>query len=122
SERGPAVVVGTMAADIDHGIDRARPAERLAAGLVADAAIEARLRHRLEGPVVCLGRHLDRDADRSLDHPIIAGASGLQQADAELRILAETARHDAAGRSAADDDIVELFHCALPLPFSVHGP
>jgi hypothetical protein len=28
-----------MAADIDHGIDRARPAERLAAGLVADGPL-----------------------------------------------------------------------------------
>jgi hypothetical protein len=120
AERRPAIVVGAMAADIDHGVDRARSAQRLAAGLVADAAVQAGLRHRLKGPVIGFGRHLDGNPDRGLDHPIVAGAACLQQADADPGILAEAARHHTAGGSAADDDIVELFHvrppCSLAFP------
>src|SRR4051812_24109714 len=51
AERRPAVIVAPVAADIDHGVDRARSAETLAARLVADAAVEARLRYRLQRPV-----------------------------------------------------------------------
>src|SRR6476646_2865529 len=38
AERGPVVVVGAVAADIDHGVDRRRAAEPLAARLIAAAA------------------------------------------------------------------------------------
>ena len=114
AQRRPAVIVGAMAADVDHGVDRARSAQRLAARLVALAAVEAGLRHGFERPVVGLGRHLDRDADRRLDHPGVARPAGLQQADADLGILAETARDHTAGGPAADHDIVKLFHLRSP--------
>ena len=41
AERGPLIVVAAVAADIDHGIDRGRAAEPLAARLIADPAVEA---------------------------------------------------------------------------------
>jgi hypothetical protein len=47
-----------MAADIDHRIDGGGTAEPLAARLIADPTIEARLRHRIERPVVNLARDL----------------------------------------------------------------
>src|SRR6266436_5207628 len=49
---GPIVVVGAVATDVDHSVNRTRAAECLAARLIAAAAIEPRLRYRLEGPVV----------------------------------------------------------------------
>ena len=52
AERGPMVVVGAVAADIDHGIYRAGAAKPLAARLVADAVVEPLLRHGVESPVV----------------------------------------------------------------------
>ena len=105
-----------MSTDVDHGVDRARPAQRLAARLVADAPVQAGLRHCLECPVVGLGRHLDRNADRSLDHPIVARAPSLQEANADFGVFAETARHGTAGGPSADNDVIKLFHVTLPPP------
>ena len=50
AERGPVVVIASVAADIDHGVDRGRAAEPLAARLIADAAVEARLAARYRTP------------------------------------------------------------------------
>ncbi|KTT54467.1 hypothetical protein SB7C_12330, partial [Staphylococcus epidermidis] len=61
AERSPVVVVGAMAADVDHGIDGRRAAEALAARLIADAAVQAFLRHRVERPVVELAREHQND-------------------------------------------------------------
>src|ERR1700682_5527412 len=43
AERGPMVVVPFVPADIDHRVDRARAAERLAARLISLPAVEAGL-------------------------------------------------------------------------------
>ncbi len=57
AERGPLIVVAPVAADIDHGVDRGRAAEPLAARLIADPPVEARLRHGVKRPVVELAGH-----------------------------------------------------------------
>ena len=63
AERRPLIVIAAVAADIDHRIDRGGAAEPLAARLIADPAIEARLRHGIERPVVDLARdHQDHRA------------------------------------------------------------
>jgi len=59
------VVVAFVAADIHHGVDRGRAAEPLAARLITGPALEARLRYRVERPVVDLaGHHQDQRAGR----------------------------------------------------------
>jgi choline dehydrogenase-like flavoprotein len=65
--------------------------------LKTDATIQAGLRSCFERPIVGSGWHLDRDSDGNLDHPVIACAARLQEANADLRILAEAACHDTTG-------------------------
>ena len=66
------IVVAPVAADIDHRIDRGRAAEPLAARLIADPPVEARLRHGFERPVVDLARdHQDHGARRGHDPVVV---------------------------------------------------
>jgi len=115
AERRPSIVIAAMAADIDHRIDRGRAAEPLAARLIADAAVEAGLRHGIERPVVDLaGDHQDQRARRG-DHPIVILAAGLQQRHRGQGILGEAARHRApAGATAHHDKIKSVRHAYFP--------
>src|SRR5882724_12046463 len=108
SKRCPVVIVGVMAADIDHAVDRARSAQRLAARLVASASVEPRLRHCLEGPVVDFrfARQHCRHADRRPDDNTPTLAAGLDQADGDLVIFRKASRERRAGRAAACEDII----------------
>jgi hypothetical protein len=78
AQRRPLVVVAAVAADIDHRVDRGRTAEPLAARLIADPPLKARLRHRIEGPVVEPARDRQRQRARRRDHPVVAPAAGFQ--------------------------------------------
>ena len=51
AHRGPAVVIRRQAAHVDHGVERARPADHLAARPEDPAAAAAGLRHGVEAPV-----------------------------------------------------------------------
>src|SRR5882724_12411509 len=122
SKRCPVVIVGVMAADIDHTVDRARSAQRLAARLVALASVEPRLRHCLEGPVVDfrLARQHCRHADRRPDDNTPTLAAGLDQADGDLVIFRKASRERCAGRAAACEDII-VCH-ASPSPVRCYCP
>ena len=87
----PAVVVLGLAAHVDHGVDRARAAEHLAARLVAAPAAEAGLRHGLEGPVVGAVLGQQREPGGAVDEDALVGRPGLEQADADGRVLARGA-------------------------------
>ncbi len=114
AEAGPSVVVRPVAADIDHGVDRRGAAETLAARLIADAAVEARLRHRVERPVVGLaGDHQDHRAGRG-HHPVVIRAAGLQQCHRRCGIFRQTACDRAAPGTAAYDDKIEALHALVP--------
>ena len=124
AERGPLIVVAAVAADIDHGVDRGRAAEPLAARLIADPPVEARLRHGVERPVVELaGHHQHQRAGRG-DHPIVVRLAGFQQRHRGLGILRQPPRHRAAaGAAAHHHKIVCIRHaysprfpCLFPLP------
>src|SRR5258708_6001862 len=107
AERGPVVVIAAVAADIDHGIDRRRTAEPLAARLIADAPLKAGLWHGIEGPVVDLaGDHQDHRARRGHD-PIVAGAAGFHDRDRNIGVLRETACDRAASGTAANHYEIE---------------
>ena len=97
-----------MPADVGHDVDRARAAERLAARLIPAPAVEARLRDRLEGPVVDLGppRQHQGDPRRGADERVLAVSACFQQADGHGRILGKPRRQRRAGGSAADDHVV----------------
>ena len=96
AERGPLIVVGAVAADIDHRVDRGRAAEPLAARLIADAAVEALLRHGVEGPVVDVAGDHQHECERCRDHPIVVPAAGVQHRHRNGRIFRQPSRHRAA--------------------------
>src|ERR1700682_128119 len=110
AERSPMVVVPFVPADVDHRVDRARAAERLAARLISLPAVEAGLRHGFERPIVDRRRQHDRGRRRRVDDPAIPGLPGLQQANLDVRIFRQPACDDAPRRSASDDDVIELVH------------
>ncbi|MCY1346045.1 hypothetical protein D9M69_321200 [compost metagenome] len=116
----PVVVVPAVATHVDHAVDRAGTAQRLAARLVALAPVEARLRHRLVGPVVIALAHHHHDAGRRLDQHLPVAAAGLEQAHADLRVLAQARRNRTATRPATDHHVIEhlLTHIGSPQGFT----
>ena len=119
AERRPLIVVGAVAADIDHRVDGGRAAEPLAARLIADAAVEALLRHGVEGPVVDFAGDHQHQRERCRDHPIVVLAAGIQQRHRNVRILRQPSRHRAAARAAAHHHEIECIRHAHPPEFFV---
>ena len=112
---GPMVVVLVLAADIDHRVDRTGPAQPSAARLVTQPAVQPGLRHRIEGPVDLTVRLADRETDRAMDQHALVDGAGLEQQHLRLRVFAEPCGQHAAGRAAADDDVV-VHACLLVGP------
>src|SRR5215475_15792981 len=79
AERGPVVVVPAVAADVDHRVDGGGAAKPLAARLIADTAVEARLRHGFEGPVGALV--LQGERERRGHPPAVIGAAGIERSE-----------------------------------------
>ena len=112
------VVVGRLTAHIDHGIDRGRAADHLAARIVQRAAVEAFLRLGAEHPVGARIADREQIADRDVEPDPVVAPAGFEQQHAFARIGGEAVRQQAAGRAGADDDVVELaFERALPRPW-----
>ena len=78
SELAPMVVVGGLAAHVDHGVDRRRAADRLAARITEAAAVEAFLRLGLEAPVRARVADGEQIADRDVKPDPIVAAAGLE--------------------------------------------
>ena len=81
----PAVVVGGLAAHVDHAVDRGAAAQHLAARIDQRAAVEARLRRRLHHPVGARIADAVEIADRDMHPVIVVRAAGLEQQDARAR-------------------------------------
>ena len=101
----PAVVVGAVAAQVDHGVHRARPAEHLAARQVEPPPAEARLGLAVEIPVDG-GLQQHREGRGNGDLGTVVLTAGLEHRDLDARVLAQARREDAAGRSCAHDHVV----------------
>ena len=115
AERGPVVVVAAVAADIDHGVDRRRAAEPLAARLIADAAVEAGLRHGVEGPVVDLAGDHQHQRERRGDDPIVVPARRRRAAPPRLPDPPTTAPPPRNRRSRAHHHEIECIrHACFP--------
>src|SRR6185312_13179923 len=107
AELRPVVIVLRLTADIDHAVDRARPAQHLAARHVDLAAAGALVRFGAVAPVD--GGIVDHlgDADR---HPrpeeIGTFDAGFQQQHAIRAALGQAACDHRTGRTCPDDDVV----------------
>ena len=105
AQRRPLVVVGRVAADVDHRVERARAAEDAAARQVVAAEVEPRLGLGEQRPVE-VARQVQPEAERHVDVRVVVGRPGLDHGDAHVRVLAQAVGHDAAGRSCAHDHVV----------------
>ena len=117
---GPALVVHRVAALEDHPVDRAGPAEHLAAGVVDPAAVHLGLRLGLVLPVVEPAADRERQRGRHVDERVDAevGATGLEHQHARRRVGGEPVGQRTAGRPAPDDDVVPV----VPLPAHASPP
>src|SRR5262249_14576124 len=105
AEVAPAVVVRAMAADVDHRVQAARPAEHLAARPEHAPPAYLVLRLGLERPVVLAApEHVVEAAPADEERPL--AHAGLEEEHARGGIFAQACRQDAAGRPGADDDVV----------------
>src|SRR5690606_7955424 len=99
AELGPLVVIELVAADINHRIDRARPAQASPARLVADPAAEPRLRHRLISIVRCLGN--EGHEPRRLHPDQVVRPTRLNEAHAPRSVPGKPARRRTPRAAAA---------------------
>ena len=114
----PFVVVGVAAAHIDHAVDRAGPAQRLAARQVQPPVGKLRLRCALEFPV-----HLRVDiglgkAERDVDPGVAVRRPGFQQQHAMAAGFRQPrGDHAARAAGAGDDEVVGIWlvrHSGFP--------
>ncbi len=107
-ELAPVIVIGGLAAHVDHGVDGRAAADHLAARVGQAAAVEALLRLGAEHPVGARIADGEQIADRNVEPDPIVAAAGLEQQHAHAGIGGEPVGQQAAGRAGADDDVVEL--------------
>ena len=106
AELAPVIVVGGLAAHVDHGVDRRRAADHLAARIVQRAAVEAGHRFGLEHPVRARIADREQIADRDVVPDPVVAAAGFEQQHAILGIRRKAIGQHAAGRARADNDVV----------------
>lgn len=118
AEIRPFVVIAWVSARVEHGVDRARPAQRAAPRLKPAPPVQPWLRHGVKGPVVDSRPTRDhrRHKRRCAHEDVATAAAGLDQADASAGCFAEPCRHDATGRAAANDDVVIIHAMTLGPP------
>ena len=115
------IVVGRLAAHIDHGVDRARAAEQPAARPIHAPALHRRLRRRLVAPVVSRTGELG-DAGRHAHKKRSVRAAGLEQQHFGFGFCRQPVGQHRTGRARADDDvIVSRFRHLLPLHYYLCG-
>ena len=102
---GPTVVVGAVAADVDHRVDRRRATEGPPARQVALPAGEAGLGVGDERPVV-LARRDREDARRKVDLVGGVGGARLQQAHRHVRVLGQACGKHTTSRAGTGDHVV----------------
>ena len=112
----PAVVVGRIAADVDHRVRRRRAAQRAPARQDDAPPVAMRLAARGVVPVDLAAAERG-DPQRDVDVVVGVRRTGLDQQDADVGILAQARRQHAPCRAGADDDVV--VHGAHPFTIAM---
>ena len=108
SHRRPFIVVGRMPAHVDHAVDRARSAERMAMRHQDGTARSIRLRDGLLVPTQIFVRPEADHAERHVDEWAAVRRTGLDQTDGNVGIGTEPVRKYATCGTRTDDNIVEF--------------
>jgi hypothetical protein len=104
----PAVVVGGLAAHVDHAVDRRAAAQHLASRIRQRPAVKTGLGLGRHHPVGARISHAIEIADGDIDPVIAIGPARLEEQNGVARIGAQPVCKDAARRAGADDDEVVL--------------
>src|SRR5580704_456965 len=100
------IVIGGLAAHIDHGVDRRRAADHLAARIIQAAAVETFLGLGLEAPIGARIANGEQIANWNMKPDPVVAAAGLEDEYALAGICGQAVGEDAAGRAGAGDDVV----------------
>jgi hypothetical protein len=103
----PDVVIALVAADVAHGVDGRAAAEHAAARHRSDAIVGERFRLALKAPVDARIAEQKRQPDRHVNPVIVVLAAGFQEQHFDGRIGAQPVGEHAAGRTRADDHVIE---------------
>ena len=102
----PFVVVGVVAAHVDHAVDRTGAAQHLAARLIHHAVVQVGFRLAVEHPVDPRIARMSRVAERNVDPGVAVLAAGLQQQYAVAAGFRQPCGEHASRRPGAGNDIV----------------
>src|SRR4029077_2277252 len=106
AELAPVIVIGGLAAHIDHGVDRGRAADHLAARIIEAAAVETLLGLGLEAPVGARIADGEQIADRDVKPDPVVAPAGFENEHALVGVGREPVGENAAGGAGAGDDVV----------------
>ncbi len=118
AERGPMIVVPAVAAHVEHGVDGAGTAQRLAARLIAAPPLQAGLRHGLVGIIVDARRHHRHHAGRGMDQHAGIAPAGFEQCHRHARVFRHARSQRTAGRAGAHDHVIDFVQDWSPYYFS----
>src|SRR3989344_4750458 len=104
---GPLVVVARLAAHVDHAVDAAAAAQRLAARVAQGAAVQARIGFGVVEPVGARVADEVQVAHGDVDPVVVVLAAGLDEEHAVAAVGAQAVAQQGAGGAAADDDGVK---------------
>jgi hypothetical protein len=107
----PGVVVGPVAADVDHRVRGRRSAQRAAAGKMDAPPVAMRL---AAGRVVPVDGAVGERGHSQRNVDVVEGVrrAGLDEQHFDVRVFTQACCQDAAGRACAHDDVV--VHASLP--------
>ena len=102
----PAVKIRRIAPHVKHAVDRAGPAQHLAARRVQGAVPGRLLRLGCIKPVVALGVDQLGHASRNMDHRVQVFSTRFQQGNS-LPCLGQSSSNRASGRACAHNDVIK---------------
>ena len=108
AELAPQIEILALAADINQPVDRARPAEDLAARPHHAPSAQFGERLGLELPGKAGVVDVAVKAGRDMDPRVLVLAAGFEQQDARARIVAQPVGQHTPGRPGPDNDVIEL--------------
>jgi hypothetical protein len=119
AHRHPPVVVGAVAANVDHAVQRARPPQHAPAWQQVAPVAQFRLALAPQPPVKPALPQLPK-RQRHVDDRLVVRGTGLDHGNPNVRILAQPRRQHATGRTGTDDHIVK--HGSPSAPGLAHRP
>jgi hypothetical protein len=100
------IVVGALAAHVDHRVDRGAPAQYATACVADRAPVEARLGLGLEAPIGARIADRVQVPDRDVDPEVVVLPAGFEQQHARIGSRRQAVRQDATGSPGTDDYVV----------------